>query len=329
VLAATLLMASGCGSSGSAELSTPQHDDGGRDATFDTLGSQHDTGPVCGALPAGATYVDPAAPFGREPDTATCTRLVRVASAAAVPAIAAANPGKFPDTFTYLYRADDGTVVMIDGGFTIWVTGGTATGPMVEENVALRETLDHAVGVLAAGRTLADVSAVYFEHGHPDHTMQAKWVQQSKGAPLDIWMGQGDVPLVQSSQAVADCTGQLPAAAVQFVPIFDAPNFVIHPVPTSAVAAATSAWVDGGHGVWLIAAPSHTYGTLLVYIPSLNVVIASNHLRHGATAASNDCSTDASTCKTDCSSYWQASTAIPSGARVLHVHREDISGGGG
>jgi glyoxylase-like metal-dependent hydrolase (beta-lactamase superfamily II) len=270
--------------------------------------------------------VDPDAPEGVEPETTRCTRLMRVGSLAAVPEVVRAMPGRFNVTYTYLYLADDDAIVMIDAGFTHWVTGASGGTPTVEENLALRDTLDAAIDALSPGHTLADVAAVYFEHGHIDHTMQARWVHEASGRPLDVYLGEGDVALVTSRDAALACTGQLPAAAAPYLPLYLAPDYVLHPVPTARTARSRADWVDGGHGVMLIPAPSHTQGTILVYLESIDVVIASNHLRRGETATDNDCASDVSTCSTGCDVYWMASTAFPPGARVTHVHAEGIGG---
>lgn len=332
--AASLVVLGACGG-GADDAASSSSSNGGATATGSTSTSASTSSTSssgagghapasCPKLPAGASYVDVTVPDGVEPDSTACSPLARVASMAATPAVAAKLPGKFVVTYTYLYRAPDGAVVMIDAGFDHWITGGTPQAPVVEENTALRDTLSAVVGALSPGKSLKDVAAVYFVHAHVDHTMQARWVHEAKGAPLDLWIGEADVPIVQSTDAALGCTGQFPAKAAKYLPMYLAPDYVVHAVPTPHVATKPSEWVDGGHGVTLIAAPSHTRGTMLVYLEALHATIGSNHLKHPVGPA--ECSKDVSTCKAECPVYPDAEKAFPKGAKILHVHPEGTLG---
>jgi len=229
-------------------------------------------------------------------------------------------------SYTYVYRASDGELVMFDGGYARWVVGGTLQSPVVEDESDARVGVEAAIRALAPDRTLADIAAIYLEHGHPDHIGQAEWIADARSTPPELWLGSGDVSMVATSTGIEACTGTLlpPNAAnliSSLIPALTAPRYTIRPVPTAAPATSPSDWVDGGHGVQLIPAPSHTPGTILIYLPADGFAIASNHLRHVPMGSTGDCPTqDSSPCHVDCAVYGESLAAIPSGARILHVH---------
>lgn len=273
------------------------------------------------ALPPDVTFVDPTAPEGTDPATTACTRLVRVASLPVTEAVAT-KLGKSPlASFTYLFRGDDGAIVMIDAGYTHWVTGGTLGALVIEEQAELRKKLATAITALDPSKGLDDVAAVYLDHGHIDHIMQARWVREAKQAALEVWAGSGDQALLETIAGVQTCTKGLPDELVPYVPLLGAPDYDVHYVPTVAAAKGPGDWVDGGHGVTLIAAPSHTPGTLMILLESLGLTITSNHLKPADQGTTGDCPTNEnSSCKVDCSLYAQSLLAFPPSPHVIHVH---------
>lgn len=273
-------------------------------------------------LPAGLTFIDPSSPEGSDPATRACTRLIRLETSPLTPEVAARVPKKFLGSFTYIYRGDDGEVVMVDGGYTHWATGGTASEPIIEEQLEAEALLELAVATLAPGKGLGDVAAMYFDHGHLDHIMQAAWLRDARTTPLEIWAGEGDRFLIESADGALDCSGgNVPDDMRPLFTEYRAPDYEVRYVPTAEAARAESDWVDGGHGVTLIAAPSHTPGTLMIYLRDVSAVIASNHLKPGDAGTQGDCpSNENSVCKVDCNLYAETLHAFPKGARVLHIH---------
>lgn len=288
---------------------TGAHDTGAHDTGTHDTGTHESTGdgpppdPVScldggptPVLPEGVSFIDVLAPVGQEPVTAACSPLVRFASSLLHPAFAAAHP-KLTNgiTFTYVYRSEDGALVMIDGGWGLWVSGVVDGVPQVEDNLDARARLEAAIDALAPARGLADIEFVVFEHGHPDHTGQAVMVQEAKNAPLDLWVGSGDVPMLTD---------------------------VLHEVPTGAAAKSEADWVDAGHGVTLIPAPSHTPGSMIVCLPELGATISGGHLDPDDAGTSGNCSNgmDASGCPVACDIYAASLLAFPPGAYELHVH---------
>jgi glyoxylase-like metal-dependent hydrolase (beta-lactamase superfamily II) len=273
-------------------------------------------------LSEGVSFVDPTASEGIEPDTSSCSRLIRVASSVLAPDFAAAHP-TLPNgvTYTYLYLHGE-AVVMIDGGWGRWVTDIQDGVPTVTENADARRRLEEAIGVLAPGKGLGDVAYGVVEHAHPDHTGQLEMVQAAKAAPLDIWVGSGDAEMLTNIDRLVTCTGQLPDGVEDYLPLFESPDFIAHTVPTERAASAPTDWVEVGDGVTLVAAPGHTPGSLLVYLPELAVTIGGNHLDPSDAGTTGDCGTpdEASGCPTECELYAESLSVFPEGSRALFVH---------
>jgi hypothetical protein len=195
-------------------------------------GSDGGTGTGCvpgsvSVLPEDVAFIDPAT--GAETDR--CTRIVRVSSFVGAPAVRD-RIGAIA-TYTYVALGDDGEVVMIDAGLTHHVTALTGSTPTVEENVALRDRLETAVGLLAPGRGLRDVEALYIDHGHPDHTMQGAWVRAARGTPLTVWIGEDDRAFVTDPASLSSCLGApVPDALLALLPRYEAPTYDVRTVPT-------------------------------------------------------------------------------------------------
>jgi glyoxylase-like metal-dependent hydrolase (beta-lactamase superfamily II) len=271
-------------------------------------------------FPEGFTFIDPA--DGSE--TSECTRIVRVTSYLATPELR--ERVTQPPSYSYLILADDGRVVLVNGGYTHQIVALEEGRPVFEENTELRSKMNSVVGYLAKGKGLADIAAIYIDHAHPDHTMQASWVARAQERSVPVWIGEADKRLATVRGAVLEECSTLegfPQALADLLPSFVAPEFELKTIPADTPGES----FDGGHGVQLIAAPSHTPGTILVGVPSLGVVVANNHLCRQENPADNDCRNEreSSVCHVPCEQYDETIANLPQRPVYLRVHPEQFS----
>ncbi len=213
-------------------------------------------------------------------------------------------------SYTYLFRDADGTLTMIDAGYTHEAIQSADGTVLAAVNETARGQLQAMVRALEPGATLAAIDQVVLEHGHLDHMMQVTWLaaaREDAGAgPLPVFVGTADVPLVTGS--MADCTQELPEAILSLVPDLSGDAYEIRSV---------SDVTDLGPDIELIPAPSHTPGTLVVHLPDRGVTIGSDHL---VPSGESPCeTTDVSTCQVDCATYDATRASVPDGT-FLPVH---------
>lgn len=246
--------------------------------------------------------VEAIAPVGDDPDPG---RLARIRSHPIDVAVRDQLP-PLEDSFTYGYRAADGTLWLLDAGYT-HEAGRIGSSLQAVENIDALNALADMLDWLEPGAGLADVDGVLLDNGQLDHLMQVMWVTAAdETSALDVWIGEADAKLVLGDPA--DCRrADLPEVIDALHPDLSGPAFDVQRVTGPTLITP---------GLELYPAPSVTPGTLFVDLPTHGHVVGSNPLDPDGTGWDGD----ASPCKVDRATHDASRASIPGDRVFLSVH---------